>query len=71
MEEIMKALQNIRKELTVQKIEIQKSGGKVTKEVTLNITKKLEEKFTMLEEKHQILKEKTDQQEKRIQFLEK
>lgn len=71
MEEIMKALQNIQKELNVQKIEIQKSGEKVTEQVTLNITNKLEEKFTILEEKHQTLKENVEQQEKRIQFMEK
>ncbi|XP_075990365.1 uncharacterized protein LOC142986016 [Anticarsia gemmatalis] len=71
MEEIMKALKNIQKELNAQKIEIQKSGEKVTEQVILNISNKLEEKFTVLEEKHQILKEKTEQQEKRIQIMEK
>ena len=71
MEEIMKALQNIQKELNVQKIEIQKSGEKVTEQVTLNITQKIDEKFTVLEEKYQILKEKNEIQEKRIQFMER
>lgn len=71
MEEIMKALQNIQKELNVQKTEIQKSGERVTEQVTLNITHKLDEKFSILEEKHQILKEKNEKQEKRIQFMEK
>lgn len=71
MEEIMKALQNIQKELNAQKIEIQKSGEKVTEQVTLNIINKLEEKFSILEEKHQTLKENVEQQEKRIQFMEK
>ncbi|XP_045502740.1 uncharacterized protein LOC123699765 [Colias croceus] len=70
MEEIMKALQNIQKELNLQKIEIQKSGEKVTEQVTLNINKKIEEKFTILEEKHQTLKGKVEQQEKRIQYME-
>lgn len=67
----MKALQNIQKELNLQKIEIQKSGEKVTEQVTLNINKKIEEKFTILEEKHQTLKGKVEQQEKRIQYMEK
>ncbi|XP_045451531.1 uncharacterized protein LOC123660513 [Melitaea cinxia] len=71
MEEIMIALQNIQKELKVQKLEIQKSGEKVTEQVTLNITNKLGEKFTILEEKHQTLKENVEQQERRIQFMEK
>lgn len=67
----MKVLQVIQKEINEQKIEIQKNGEKVTEQVTINITNKLEEKFTIFEEKHQILKEKVEQQEKRIQFLEK
>lgn len=71
MEEIMKALQNIQKELNTQKTGIQKTGQKVTEQLTLNITKKLEEKFTIWEEKHQTLKEKVEQQKKRIQFMEK
>ncbi|XP_045487130.1 uncharacterized protein LOC123690462 [Pieris rapae] len=71
MEEIMKALENIQKELNAQKIEIQKNGERVTEQITHNITNKLEEKFTILEGKHQILNEKVEQQEKRIQFMEK
>lgn len=71
MEEIMEALKNIQKELNAQKIEIQKSGEKVTAQVTLNISNKLEEKFTIWEEKHRILKEKTEHQEKRLQIIEK
>lgn len=71
MEEIMKALQKIQEELSVQKIEIQKSCERVTEQVTLNISNKLEEKYTILEEKHHTLKEKVEQQEKRIQFMEK
>ncbi|XP_045496026.1 uncharacterized protein LOC123694598 [Colias croceus] len=71
MEEIMKALQNIQKELNDQKIEIQKNGERVTEQVTQNITNKLEEKFAIWEEKHQTLKEKVENQERRIQFMEK
>ena len=44
----MKTLQNIQKELNLQKIEIQKSDEKVTEQVTLNITNILEDKLTIL-----------------------
>ncbi|XP_026744754.1 uncharacterized protein LOC113506094 [Trichoplusia ni] len=71
MEEVLKALQNIQKELDEQKITIQKSGENVTEQVTQNINNILDEKFKSLEEKYENLKDKVDNQEKRIYFLEK
>ncbi|XP_028176240.1 uncharacterized protein LOC114364323 [Ostrinia furnacalis] len=71
MEEIMIALKNIQKELDEQKSEIRKSADKVTERVTQNINKILEEKFLKLQDQHDKLKEKVENQEKRIYFLEK
>ncbi|KAJ8730200.1 hypothetical protein PYW07_017238 [Mythimna separata] len=71
MEEILKALQKIQKELDEQKITIQKSGENVTEQVTQNINNILDEKFKTLEEKYENLKDKVDNQEKRLYFLEK
>lgn len=71
MEEIMNALKNIQKELDDQKIAIRKSGEDVAKNVTENINKILEARFFKWEENHEILKEKVENQEKRIFFLEK
>ncbi|KAJ8714780.1 hypothetical protein PYW07_003005 [Mythimna separata] len=71
MEEVLKALQKIQKELDEQKITIQKSGENVTEQVTQNINNILDEKFKTLEEKYENLKDKVDNQEKRLYFLEK
>lgn len=71
MDEIMNALKNIQKELDDQRTEIRKSGENVTKQVTLNINKILDERFAIWEGKHEKLKEKIENQEKRIYFLEK
>ncbi|XP_073965302.1 uncharacterized protein [Choristoneura fumiferana] len=71
MEEVLRALQKIQKELDEQKITIQKSGENVTEQVTHNINNILDEKFKILEEKYENLKDKLDNQEKRLYFLEK
>lgn len=71
MDEIMNALKTIQKELDDQRTEIRKSGEKVTEQVTQNINKILDERFAILEGKHEKLKEKIENQEKRIYFLEK
>lgn len=67
----MNALKNIQKELDDQKIEIRKSGENVAEQVTQNINKMLDERFFKWEESHEKLKEKVENQEKRIYFLEK
>lgn len=71
MEEVMSALRNIQKELDEQKITIQQSGEQVTEQVTKNVNKILEEKFSALEEKYDNLKIKVENQEKRLYVLEK
>ncbi|XP_047543315.1 uncharacterized protein LOC125075649 [Vanessa atalanta] len=71
MEEIMLALKNIQKDIDEQKSEIRKSADKVTERVTQNINKILDEKLTKLQVQQDQLKEKLDNQEKRIYFLEK
>lgn len=71
MEEILLALKTIQKDLDEQKSEIRKSTTMVTEQVTQNIHKILDEKFSKLQDQHNILKEKVDNQEKRIYFLEK
>lgn len=71
MEEVLKALQNIQKELDEQKITIQKNGENVTEQVTQNINYMLDLKFNNLEEKYVNLKDKVENQEKRLYFLEK
>lgn len=71
MEEVLRALQLIQKELDEQKITIQKSGENVTERVTQNINNILDEKFQILEEKYENLKDKLENQEKRLYFLEK
>lgn len=67
----MNALKNIQKELDNQKIAIKKSGEDVAKQVTENINNYLEERFFNWEKNQEILKEKVENQEKRIYFLEK
>lgn len=71
MEEVLSALQTIQKELAEQKITIQKSGEKMTDQVTQNINKILDEKFKLWEDQFDALKTKVDNQEKRLYFLEK
>ncbi|XP_045451956.1 uncharacterized protein LOC123660984 [Melitaea cinxia] len=71
MEEVMKMLQKIQKELDEQKTTIVQSAVNVTKQVTQNINLTLEEKFKIIEEKHDYLNEKLENQEKRLYFLEK
>ncbi|XP_028043243.1 uncharacterized protein LOC114252798 [Bombyx mandarina] len=71
MEDIMNALRHIQKELDEQKIAIQRSGEKVTEQVTQNINSIMEEKFTILEKKYDNLQTKVENQEKRLYFLEK
>ncbi|XP_072945489.1 uncharacterized protein [Epargyreus clarus] len=71
MEEIMNVLKNIQKEIDDQKIAIRKNGEDVTKHVTENINNILEARFFKWEENQEILKEKVENQEKRIYFLEK
>lgn len=67
----MAALKNIQKDLEEQKIEIRKSGENVAELVTLNVNKIMEEKKIIWEENHEKLKEKVENQDKRIYFLEK
>ncbi|XP_063538684.1 uncharacterized protein LOC134747936 [Cydia strobilella] len=71
MDDILKELKKIQKELNEQKITIQESGKSVTDQVTKNINELLEEKFCVWEQKHEKLKEIVENQEKRIYFLEK
>lgn len=67
----MNALKNIQKDIDEQKIEIRKNGENVTQQVTLNLNKILEEKFSKWDGKQKELEEKVENQEKRIHFLEK
>lgn len=71
MEEVMLALQKIQNELDEQKKTILKNGEDVTTNITKNINIILEEKFKTWEVKHNYLKEKVENQEKRLYFLEK
>lgn len=71
MEDILLALKSIQNDLEEQKSEIRKSSDKITEQVTQNIQKILEEKISKIQGQHDILKEKVDNQEKRIYFLEK
>ncbi|KAL4718087.1 hypothetical protein ACJJTC_003946 [Scirpophaga incertulas] len=67
MEEIMKALSNIQKELEEQKLTIQKSGEQVTAKVTQNIDSIIDEKFRILEEKYDNLQENKAKKNKQQQ----
>lgn len=71
MEEIMHELRKIRRDLDEQKTAIEKSGEKVTEKVTQNINSILEDKFKLFNKKYEDLKEKCENQEKRLYFLEK
>ncbi|CAG4947890.1 unnamed protein product [Colias eurytheme] len=71
MEEIMHELRKIRRDLDEQKTAIEKSGEKVTEKVTQNINSILDDKFKLFNEKYEDLREKCENQEKRLYFLEK
>lgn len=71
MEEIMHELRKIRNDLDEQKTAIEKSGEKVTETVTHNINSILEDKLKVFNEKYEHLREKCENQEKRLYFLEK
>lgn len=67
----MSMLRKIEKELDEQKLTILHSAEKVTEQVTQNINIILENKFHELNVKYDNLKEKLENQEKRLYFLEK
>lgn len=71
MEEILIALKEIKKDLDEQRQEIRATGINVTDKVSKNVNKMLEEKFLVWEKKYENLKKITENQEKRIYFLEK
>ncbi|XP_022814553.1 uncharacterized protein LOC111348241 [Spodoptera litura] len=71
MEEIIIELRKIRKDLDEQRNTIEKSVDKITEQVTINVNNILEEKFKLLNENYENLKEKNENQEKRLYFLEK
>lgn len=71
MEEVMNALKMIQKEMVEQKALILESGNNITEHVTQNVNKILEERLFIWEEKQNQLKEKVEDQERRIYFLEK
>lgn len=71
MEEILIALKAIQKDLDEQRLEIRETGNNVTEKVSQNVNKMLEEKFLLWEEKYENLKKITENQEKRIYFMEK
>lgn len=71
MEEVLNTLKSIKKELDEQRIEIRETGKNVTEQVTQNITSIFEEKFLVWEGKLGELKERVENQEKRIYNLEK
>lgn len=71
MEEVLKALNKIQKELDEQKVTIKESAKNVTEQVTQNITQIFQEKISVLEEKQEKLNHLVENQEKRIYFMEK
>lgn len=71
MEEILKVLTKIQKELDDQKVMIRQNGQEVADQVTQNVNKILEEKFFVWEKKYETLKEKVDKQEKRLYHIDK
>ncbi|CAG4991400.1 unnamed protein product [Colias eurytheme] len=71
MEEVLKALNKIQKELDEQKVTIKESAQTVTEQVTQNINQLFQEKISILEEKHEKLNQLVENQEKRIYFMEK
>lgn len=71
MEEILAALHKIQRDIDEQKSAITKTGKDVTESVTKNINKILDEKFKSLEQNQEELKEKIENQEQRLHYLEK
>lgn len=71
MEEVLNTLKSIKKELDEQRIEIRETGKNVTEQVTQNITNIFEEKFLAWEAKLGEMKERVENQEERIYYLEK
>ncbi|CAH2102788.1 unnamed protein product [Euphydryas editha] len=71
MEEVMNMLKKIQKDLNEQKTTISQSANKITEQVTQNINHILEEKFKAIDVRYENLKEKLENQEKRLYFLEK
>ncbi|CAH2109221.1 unnamed protein product [Euphydryas editha] len=71
MDEVLKALEAIKKDLDNQRQEIREMGNNVTEKVTQNISRMFEEKFSTLEKNHENLKEVVENQEKRIHAIER
>lgn len=71
MEEILNTLRTIKIDLDNQRQEIRDTGKNVTEQVTQNISRMFEEKFLTLEKNHENLKERVENQEKRLHMLEK
>lgn len=71
MEEIIHELRQIRRDLDEQKTAIERSGEKITEKVTQNINCILEDKLQLFNEKYEHLREKCENQENRLYFLEK
>ncbi|CAH2087728.1 unnamed protein product [Euphydryas editha] len=71
MDEVLKALEAIKKDLDNQRQEIREMGNNVTEKVTQNISRMFEEKFLTLEKNHENLKEVVENQEKRIHAIER
>lgn len=71
MDEILNALKAIKNDLDNQRQEIRETGKNVTEQVTQNISRMFEEKFIAIEKNHENLKEKVENQEKRLQHLER
>ena len=70
MEEILNALKKITIELNDQKQEIREMGL-VTEQVTLNMSRMFEEKLLLVEKNYENVKDRMENQEKRIQALER
>lgn len=71
MEEILNTLKTIKNDLDNQRKEIRETGKNVTEQVTQNISRMFEEKFLAIEKNHENLKEKVENQEKRLRDLER
>ncbi|KAJ8719894.1 hypothetical protein PYW07_011937 [Mythimna separata] len=71
MEDILNALKTIQNDLENQRKEIRETGQIVTEQVTQNISRLFEEKFLTIDKNHEALKVKVENQEKRLQNLER
>lgn len=71
MEEVMSVLAKIQTELNDQKIAIRESGENVTKRVTENVHRILDEKLKILEEKYENIEHRLENQETRLYYMEK